>query len=305
MPSVDWIAADWGTSTLRVWAMDSAGAVLAEARSADGMAGLAPEDFEPAFLRLAGDWLEKGSTINVIICGMAGSRQGWAEALYTPVPCPPFGSAAPTLAPTRDPRLRVHLLPGLSQSTPPDVMRGEETQILGVLARRSSFDGIICLPGTHSKWVHVSAGEVVSFATFMTGELFDLLSTRSVLRHTLTGGDWSPDAFAAALDETLSRPERVAAKLFSLRAETLLNGLPPGPARARLSGLLIGLELAGARNWWLGRDVVLVGAPALADIYAAALHQCGLTADRLDPTETTLDGLRAARSAMAKSGEMS
>ena len=106
------------------------------------------------------------------------------------MPCPP-APAAFARAPTADPRLVVRILPGLSQDDPPDVMRGEETQIAGLLAREPDFDGIACLPGTHTKWAHVSAGEVVSFASYMTGELFGLLAATSVLRKTLAEDGWS------------------------------------------------------------------------------------------------------------------
>ena len=194
----------------------------------------------------------------------------------------------------RDPRLAVHVLHGLSQAEPADVMRGEETQIAGLIAREPGFDGVACLPGTHAKWAHVSAGEVVSFATFMTGELFALIAQSSVLRHSVAGDGWSDADFAQAVEDSLSRPERLAARLFGIRAEALLTGLPPERARARLSGLLIGAELAAARPYWLGRELALIGAPRLVAAYRAALALGGLEARTLDATAMTLAGLTAA-----------
>ena len=194
---------------------------------------------------------------------MAGARGGWEEAPYATVPCPP-GPAAFARPRTRDPRLSVRILPGLRQDQPPDVMRGEETQLAGLLAAEPGFDGVACLPGTHTKWVHLSAGEVVSFASYMTGEIFALLATASVLRKTVAPDGWSDPDFLQAVEDGMARPERTAARLFGLRAEALLHGLPPERARARLSGLLIGAELAGARPYWLGREVVLIGADRLA-----------------------------------------
>ena len=126
-------------------------------------------------LGLVGGWLAEGARTDVLICGMAGARGGWAEAPYAAVPCAP-GPASFARAPTRDPRLAVRILPGLRQDTPADVMRGEETQLAGLLAAEPGFEGIACLPGTHTKWAHVSAGEVVSFASYMTGEIFALLA---------------------------------------------------------------------------------------------------------------------------------
>ena len=161
---------------------------------------------------------------------------------------------------------------------------------------------MVCLPGTHSKWVHVAAGqgggEVFHFASFMTGEVFDLLSRRSVLRHTVAEAGHDAAAFAEALDEAMSRPERAFARLFSLRAEALVGEADPAAARARLSGLLIGAELAAAKPYWLGRRVALIGAAGLAELYAASLAQTGLTAERRDAERCTLDGLRAARLAL-------
>lgn len=286
-----WIAVDWGTTHLRAWAIGAGGEVLAEATSDDGMVGLAPDAFEPALLRQISGWLD-GPT-DIVACGMVGSRQGWVEAPYRAVPCTPLGGPL-ACAKVSDPRLRVHVVPGLKQQHPADVMRGEETQIAGFLATHPGFDGILCLPGTHTKWVHVSAGEVISFASFMTGELFDLLSRSSVLRHSVARG-WDDDAFAEAVTDSLSRPERLAGQLFGLRAGDLLGQRSTPAARARLSGLLIGAELAAARPYWLGQEVALVGAERLMDLYSEALARQGCAPLRAEATEMTLAGLSAAR----------
>ena len=287
--SPDWIAVDWGTSNLRAWAMGADGRVLAEAESDEGMGKLAPEGFEAALLRLITPWLAGNPP--VLACGMVGSRQGWREAPYRAVPCTPLDLAAQIAAPTTDPRLNVTIAPGLMQADPADVMRGEETQIAGALRLLPGYDGVLCLPGTHSKWAHISAGEVVSFQTFMTGELFALLSTASVLRHGMQGSGWDEAAFDTAVTDALSRPERLGARLFSLRAQGLIAGLTPDAARARLSGLLIGMELAAARPYWLGQRVTLIGAEKLSTAYARALAAQGVTTGRLSVTDCTLAGL--------------
>lgn len=288
----DWIAVDWGTSNLRVFAMGPGG-VLAEAESDQGMGRLERDGFEPALLALIAPWLHKA--VDIVACGMVGSRQGWHEAPYRAVPCAPVDPATLVSVPARDPRLRVRIVPGLKQAAPADVIRGEETQIAGVLALTPGFDGVICLPGTHSKWAQVSAGEVVSFQTCMTGELFALLSQQSVLRHGMQGDGFDEAAFDVALSDAISRPERLASRLFGLRAEGLLNGLGPEAARARLSGLLIGIELAATRPYWLGQPVLLVGADRLSALYARALTAQGLTPHRVPATAATLAGLALAR----------
>ena len=299
--SAAWIAVDWGTSRLRAWAMSADHRVLATGQSDNGMARLNRQGFEPALLEVIGPWLppvagggsERNRTarVPVIACGMVGSRQGWIDAPYHSVPCPP-PTGAPVHAPSDDEGIRAYVVPGVKQAMPPDVMRGEETQIAGFQALNPDFDGVLCLPGTHSKWAHVSAGEIVSFQTFMTGELFALLAGDSVLRHSVAADGWDAEAFGDALSEAISRPERLAARLFSLRADALLNGLDGKTARARLSGYLLGAELAAARPYWLGQQVAVIGADDIAGIYTAALEHQGAPAIHAVGEAMTLAGLR-------------
>lgn len=288
----DWIAIDWGTTNLRGWAMGPKG-ILDKASSDLGMSRLSQGEFEPALLNMIAPWLS-GAPIPVLACGMVGSRQGWFEAPYRAVPCPPVNAAAMVAVPVKDPRITLHIAPGLKQMKPADVMRGEETQIAGVLAKYPNFDGALCLPGTHSKWAQISAGEVVSFQSFMTGEMFALLSQQSVLRLGMAGDGWDDTAFDAGVADGMARPERMAAQLFRLRAEGLLADLAPDAARARLSGLLIGCELAAAKPYWLGTRVALVGSAGLSSAYARALGAQGASAETLPATECTLAGLSLA-----------
>ncbi len=287
----DWIAVDWGTSNMRAWAMSASGTVLAEASSDQGMGKLTREEFEPALLAITSDWINGPTT--VVACGMVGSRQGWVEAPYATVPCPtmPEGFAR---AKTNDPNLQVHVIPGIKQTDPADVMRGEETQITGFLARNKNWDGVICLPGTHTKWVHVSADEIVSFQTFMTGELFSTIANQTVLRHSVASDGWDDDAFKSGLETAMARPERLAARLFSLRANGLLNDMPGNVARAQLSGLLIGAELAAAKPYWLGQNIAVIGDGSLSKLYVDALATQAAPATQVNATSITLAGLTAA-----------
>ncbi|MDP4032422.1 MAG: 2-dehydro-3-deoxygalactonokinase [Pseudorhodobacter sp.] len=300
--TVDWIAVDWGTTHLRAYAIGQA-RCLARAASAEGMAGLTRAGCEPALLRLITGWLAPGRQTPVVACGMVGSRQGWREAPYRTTPCAPLDPATLVAVPTLDRRLDLRLVPGLCQTRPADVMRGEETQVAGALAVLTDFDGVLCLPGTHSKWVHVSAAEVVSFQTCMTGELFALLAEKSVLRHACEGEGWDEAAFVLAVADAIARPEKLAARLFALRAESLIAGLAAAAARARLSGLLIGIELAAARPYWLGQDVVIVGTPMLAGLYQRALATLGVSARSLPVDACTIAGLTRARGAVPCKGD--
>ncbi|WP_170763583.1 2-dehydro-3-deoxygalactonokinase [Ruegeria lacuscaerulensis] len=289
--NTEWIAVDWGTSQLRVWAMRG-DTVLDRAQSDNGMARIARDGFQAALLDLIEGWLGN-AIVDVVACGMVGARQGWVEAPYSSVPSEPV-PAAPIRVPNTDPRIRAFVVPGLKQNSPSDVMRGEETQIAGFLASRQNWDGVICLPGTHTKWVQVSAGEVVSFRTFMTGELFDLLRGQSVLSHSV-GEGWDDSAFAEAAADTLSKPEQLAARLFGLRAADLLHAQDAGVARARLSGYLIGAELAATRPYWLGQQLAIIGAENLSEAYAIALQQQGAFVEIANSIESTLAGLLLAR----------
>lgn len=291
--TVDWIAVDWGTSNLRVWAMAEDGRILGRAASDQGMGRLAPDAFEGALLDLVSPVLREDHMMPVICCGMVGAKQGWQEATYRAVPCKPPGMADAIQVRTDTARMDVRILPGVSQDNPADVMRGEETQVAGLLQSLGAFDGVICMPGTHTKWVHVSAGEIVSFQTFMTGEMFALLSGSSVLRHSVSEG-WDNAAFSEAVTDAMVRPEKVAGYLFRIRAEGLLRGMSSGTGRARLSGLLIGAELAAARPYWLGQPVALLGEGGMVDGYADALTAQSVDLRRVPGEDITLAGLRAA-----------
>ena len=286
----DWIAVDWGTTNLRAWAIQD-GSVVATGGSDQGMGVLAPEGFEAALLDVIAPWLDR-NRIPLVACGMVGAKTGWSEAPYRAVPCSPVAASA-VRPKASDPRLDVAILPGLSQQDPPDVMRGEETQIAGFLAKDPQFNGVLCLPGTHTKWVQMSAGEVISFRTFMTGELFALLSEKSILRHSMRD-DWSGSDFADGVGEAMSRPEALANRLFSLRAASLVVDEENISVSARLSGLLIGAELAAARPYWLGQRIALIGDPKLSGHYSNALALQGVNAETENADAVTLAGLTVA-----------
>ena len=295
MTAPAWIAVDWGTSNLRAWAMDEAGAALAEAASPAGMGGLARDGFEPALVALIDPWLAPGRRTDVIACGMVGARQGWIEAPYAAVPGPP---AAPAPSPARRCATRAWRCTCCTASArpiPADVMRGEETQIAGLIAREPGFDGVACLPGTHAKWAHVSAGEVVSFSTFMTGELFALIAQSSVLRHSVAqrrlvrrrlraGRRGQPLPPGAARRPPLRHPGRGAADRAAARARPRPALGAPDRRRARRRPPLLARPRAGADRRLAPRRRLPRRARASAGSRRATL----------DATAMTLAGLTAA-----------
>lgn len=285
-----WIAVDWGSTRFRAWAMSADGGVLERIVTDDGCSGLDAAMFEQKLVGTIAPWLGDDGVTPVVICGMAGSRQGWCEAPYAPLPAVPSqtGSISPA---TSDARIKVHILSGVRQSEPADVMRGEETQIAGLLAKTGLRTALICLPGTHSKWAVITNGTIIGTATAMTGELFALLATASVLRHSM--GETTADAlaFRDGVALALEAPTALSIHLFAIRAEDLLHGLAPQAAHARLSGILIGHEIAAQRDRLGMGPVYLVGAPALTALYATALEMAGIASAQEDGDELTLMGL--------------
>ena len=289
-----WIAIDWGSSNLRVWALNNNNAILDSILSNDGMLGLASNEFEPLLLEKISKWGVGDANIPILCCGMVGAKQGWVEAPYASIPYNLMQKADNVKVRCSDHRLNVRILGGLRQDNPADVMRGEETQIRGFLSIFSNFDGIICLPGTHTKWVHVSAGEVISFRTFMSGELFNLLSKYSVLKHSVKSDDWNDKEFRSAVSESISNPQKIFSDFFKLRADHLLKQVEQSELKSKLSGYIIGVELAGAKPYWLGQNVVILGNDYLSKIYKTALEGQGIFAQEIDATECTLNGLAQA-----------
>ena len=296
MLKASFVAVDWGTSSFRLWVIEKNGNILNTITGPYGMSLLKSFEYENV-LEEALQNVGVTSALPVIISGMAGSAQGWCEAPYLSTPTRLDWLSEKAVRAESKYR-QVHILPGVKQKKPADVIRGEETQIAGFLTVHPQFDGVVCLPGTHTKWVRLSAKEIVSFRTFMTGELFSLLSKQSVLKHCVADQGWSEPDFLQAVDDAISSPQQLSARLFGLRAEGLINDMPAAVARARLSGYLIGLELSGAKAYWLGQDLVAIGAPELSELYTLALKSQGLSCRVVRGDDMTLEGLRSAHKAL-------
>ena len=300
--TVDWVAVDWGTSNLRAWGIGPDGAVTFEKTSPKGMGKLAREEFPAALAELLeGVAPARGSALDVLICGMAGARQGWLEAPYLEAPTDLRGLLDGAVRPAMpDSRIAPAILPGVCQKAGADnVMRGEETQLLGLAALRPGFSGVVCMPGTHSKWAQLSGTRIERFSTAMTGEMFELLRTHSVLRHSLTGdldGPGRGEGFAAGAAAGLEHPEQLLGTLFQVRAGSLLSGRQPDWCAGYLSGLLIGTEIGSNRHLIGDEAVPLIGSPALCALYADVLEMTGAKGQPMDATEIVLAGLKAARS---------
>ena len=290
------VAIDWGTSALRGARLDDSGRVLEERSAPFGILNVPNGDFAATFAAQFGDWMKPPGAL-CLISGMAGSRQGWAEAPYVSCPAGPAELARHLHWIEPD---RIALVPGLSdtQRDVPDVMRGEEVQIFGAMSLAGLTEGLFVLPGTHSKWATVRGGRIVGFRTFMTGEAFGLFSQHSILARTLDGN--APLEKAAFLQGVARAGEGggLLHTVFGVRALALFDRLSPAQSASYLSGLLIGEELAQQElrpdGETPGGEVIVIGSPALSVRYALALEKRGTRA-RTFGAEATWAGLRALR----------
>jgi 2-dehydro-3-deoxygalactonokinase len=295
----EWVAVDWGTSNVRAWGIDAEGDISFATGSDKGMGRIGRADFPAVLDELIGALVE-GRT-DVLICGMAGARQGWLEAPYLDTPANlnelSKGAVSPQGA---DRRFSPRILPGVCQRQPghEDVMRGEETQLLGLLRLRPRFEGTAILPGTHSKWVEIRDGRIVRFSSAMTGELYEILSEHSVLRHSFVGEQVGPateDGIADGMAAGIEHPELLSALLFRTRAAALLSDKGADWCSGYLSGLLVGAEIGGHRDWLDGSAVPLIGSARFGRLYGQALKTIGIESFALDAAEAAVAGLKEAR----------
>ena len=296
--SCAFVAVDWGTTSLRAYAVAADGRVLARTASAHGIQSR-QGDFE-ATLGQALEALPGSGTAPVLMAGMIGSQQGWVEAPYVETPC-----SADVLArrltdvPTVSLARPVKIVPGVAHLARgvPDVMRGEETQLLGLIQLDGLQAGshVVCMPGTHCKWVRLHDGVIVEFSTYMTGELFKLLSEQSILgRLMVRNGDADVDdwaGFDAGIDRVQRESGHLMHQLFAVRTEGLFKRRPATALKSYLSGLLIGHELQAAlQDVPASAPVVLVGDDRLTARYQRGLERRGV-AVRHAPQDIVVAGL--------------
>ena len=276
------IAIDWGTTSARAYRLDAAGGVFGTRSAPLGIGALRDGRFAPALDTLLDDWRDDDAPR--IACGMIGSRQGWVEAPY--VECPAdlamFGRAL-----TATPGGELSIVPGARCVDPagvPDVMRGEETQLVGAI-RHDDTRVLVVLPGTHSKWAIVESSRLIAFATFMTGELYAVLLAHSILGRM--AGEPAGGRAGVAFDRGVERGSAglgLAHAIFGARTLALASNLASQDVGDWLSGVLIGDEIRAARNWAQARDidtssVRVIGDGTLVSRYVRALEKLGVRAE--------------------------
>jgi len=285
------IALDWGTSSLRAARLDDHGAVLEERSLPRGILTVPAGGFPAVFEEACGDWMKAPGAL-ALICGMAGSRQGWLEAPYCPCPAG-FADVAAHVVWVEPGRIA--MVPGLccEAGAVPDVMRGEETQVFGALQTLALRDALLVHPGTHSKWVRIAGGRVEHFSTFMTGEFYALLRRHSILARTMPEADGELDtgAFERGLRHAL-QSATLLHSAFSARTLALFNRMTAAALPSYLSGLVIGEELRVHATQARSGPVIVAGADALTQRYELGLKVLGV-ASRSAGSQAAWRGLRA------------
>ena len=285
------VGLDWGTTSLRAYLFDAAGHVMATRASGAGVMSLPRAgNFDAAFEAVCGDWMDDAPELPVIAAGMVGSAQGWCEAPYVDTPAAADALVAGLVRVRTARGALLNIVPGvIERGELPNVMRGEETQIVGALAGDPALAAngrsvLVGLPGTHAKWAFVRGERIEAFHTFMTGELFAALRNHTILGRTMVEPA-RPDTEAFLRGVAVAKNSDHAgllATIFSTRTLGLTAQLQAEQQPDYLSGLLIGHELCGlqallaARGETLaGEALRLIGEPALCERYRLALAEFG------------------------------
>jgi 2-dehydro-3-deoxygalactonokinase len=270
------IGLDWGTTSLRAYRIGAGGTVIERREMPQGIMQVKDGAFAAAFADAVSDWTAAG--VPVLASGMIGSRQGWREAPYVECPCSLEALANGLIEVPGGPRIVPGLLRPAGADKAPDVMRGEETQLFGLAAE----EALVVLPGTHSKWARVERGRVVDFATYLTGEMFDVLRRHSILGRLMEGEAHHPGAFTKGV-RAAAEPGQFLHTIFSARTLPLTGGLRASEVWSYLSGLLIGTEVAAALAGRQVQRVTILGSSTLAKRYTEALALHEVEAVAADP----------------------
>jgi len=279
------IAVDWGTTNRRAWALGRHGEVLDERGDGEGLLAVKQGAFAKSFADFTAHWLRTDRVLPVLMCGMVGSKMGWIEVPYIAAPADLARLSRNLHAVPFEGKARIAIVPGVSceHKGVPDVMRGEECQVLAVLAQRKLNEACLLLPGTHSKWVQVREGQLASFRTYMTGEIYNALTSSGTLAQLMEKGEVDNEAFLKGLERAREDGSGALSHLlFGVRTLGLFDKLPRSALASYLSGLLIGTEMKDALAWTGTRQVIAVGSPKLLENYRIGAQLFGLTFEAHD-----------------------
>jgi len=283
-----WVALDWGTSNFRAYLMDNNN-VIDQVSTQEGMKFIDQNEFEKILIKNIDAWNNKFDIKVIIASGMVGAKQGWIEVPYINSPCDIRNVNFKTLKILDD--VNIHILSGVSQFNPSDVMRGEETQIAGFLLNNVDFNGSICLPGTHSKWVNMNSYNIQEFTTFLTGELYEIVKKYSILNHSLNTTELDDEIVKSSAKLIIENPSFISNKLFEIRADNLLKNSNQTSNNSKLVGYLLGIELSGSRTYWEDKDLVIIGSSNLNKYYELILNGRSNSIRLFNSSDMALNGL--------------
>jgi len=290
----DIIGINWGSSNFRAYRIDPAGREVDEFAKPAGVAALGREGMVEVMRELRQRWPVPAA--QVYASGMVGSNIGWREAPYVKAPAR-LEELKRGLVPVEIGETAVSIVPGVSCRRAfddgPDVMRGEEMELFGFAAANPEWNGLIALPGTHTKWARFSAGRIVDFFTSMSGEIFDRLTAAGLLASIVDGPASDGPAFQEGVATGRKRQLGLATTLFGARARVMQARLSRTDAASYLRGLLIGAEIADALAIHPGLQrapVPLVGSGPLCRLYASALEGAGITGIAIESGEACVSG---------------
>ena len=283
-----WVALDWGTSNFRAYLMDNNN-VIDQVSTQEGMKFIDQNEFEKILIKNIDAWNNKFDIKVIIASGMVGAKQGWIEVPYINSPCDIRNVNFKTLKILDD--ANIHILSGVSQFNPSDVMRGEETQIAGFLLNNVDFNGSICLPGTHSKWVNMNSYNIQEFTTFLTGELYEIVKKYSILNHSLNTTELDDEIVKSSAKLIIENPSFISNKLFEIRADNLLKNSNQTSNNSKLVGYLLGIELSGSRTYWEDKDLVIIGSSNLNKYYELILNGRSNSIRLFNSSDMALNGL--------------
>jgi 2-dehydro-3-deoxygalactonokinase len=298
------IVGDWGTSQLRMFLCrrnEKNGLSVLDKITGPGVSACSGK-LEETLLKLIETWVLEYGKLSIVLSGMVGSNIGWVETPYLECPANVRDLAKARVQFMADGH-NVSIIPGLACINPmgvPDVMRGEEMQVLGWMMtdeKHSSGSYLICLPGTHTKWVLVKDGYLELFWTSLTGELFALLKEHSVLLAD-RDAQIKDEVFIDAVKSILKiGPENILSGLFGVRSQQIRAGMPKEDAMSYLSGYLIGTDICSAKKLMIEavpdlKKVILIGEPKISKLFSLALSQCGYKSEITHATDIFLEGFR-------------
>ncbi len=285
--TIDWIAIDWGTTNFRAWIIKDK-KILKEINKPHGIKNIPDKNFEKTLINNIKLPNKINNKIKILSCGMIGSKQGWFDTGYNENLI--IKKNILVKVKTKNKNLDFYIVKGIFQNNPYDVIRGEETQILGYLHSNKKFSGFICLPGTHSKWVKIMKGKVIKFKTYMTGELFEVISNHSILKHSINDKKINTKIFTNAVSKSQKINFNFFDHLFEFRSRTLLTNKKYYP-KSEILGYLIGSEIKSNFDNIKNLEVVIIGSNDNSKLYSQAMKELKIKNTIVDSKNITITAL--------------